>query len=347
MRLPLTMSVVSASLLLAGSAVAAPFIPKINEPESYKDIRFGLDEMRQNIDSVQCGGWDTDSDATVNGVGVDGDVPIPDISPDVPGRRNINPLAKPTGGLGERSEFEYPDSAWGYSSACDIYQDSYIDDDLKRLGKDVNIKEDGTVEVVDGSGKVDINPHDWCLRMDKATPKFCKRLYEAWQQASSMVPREDPAAVCPCPEPNDGCPSRPPKRYCFDPPYTFECSGTSDKRTPIATTYPDEPPQDRTCRTTWGPAFFNKMDVCHAEPYDVFDADGNFVETRFRIIVDEFGGHLPSLVRTTVTTQKRSWFRKLRSLRPEATTGGKFALNVTSITKNSMRMAPTLIRKTM
>lgn len=291
MRPQLTMSVVSASLLLAGSAVAAPFIPKINEPESYKDIRFGLDEMRQNIDTVQCGGWDTDSNATVDGVTVNGDVPIPDISPDIPGRRNINPLGKPTGGLGERGEFEYPDSAWGYSSACDIYQDSYIDDDLRRLGKDVNIKEDGSVEVVDGVGKVDINPHDWCLRMDKATPKFCKRLYDAWQQASAMVPREDPAAVCPCPEPNDGCPSRPPKRYCFDPPYTFECSGTSDKRTPIATTYPDEPPQDRTCRTTWGPAFFNKMDVCHAEAYDVFDGDGNFVETRFRIIVDEFGGH--------------------------------------------------------
>ncbi|MBP7114248.1 MAG: hypothetical protein KBA40_02220 [Candidatus Peribacteraceae bacterium] len=286
MRLPLSVSVISMSLLLAGSAVAAPFVPKINTPTSYKDVRFGLNELRENIDSVQCGGWDEDTNAGVTGTGVSGYVPIPEISPDLPGRINTNALGSPTGGLGTRGDFEFPDSAWGYSSACDIYQDNYVDDDLARMKLDMNIKEDGSVEVVAGVGKVDINPHDWCLRMDKATPKYCKRLYDAWAQAAAMIPREDPAAVCPCPEPNDGCPSRPPKRYCFDPPYTFECTGTSTKQTAVTTLFPDAPPQNTTCRTTWRPAFYNKMDECHSEEYK--DDDGN---TRFKIVVDKGGGH--------------------------------------------------------
>ena len=290
-RHALTTFVVLSSLVMTKSALAAPFIPKMNVPTSYKDITFGLDEMRQNINSVECGGWDEDSNATVAGTRVNGDVPIPDISPDLPGRRNIGPLFDPKTGIGERSDFEFPDSAWGYSSACSVYDDSYIDDDLKRLQKDLVIHEDGSVEIVDGVGKVDINPYDWCLRTDKATPKFCKRLYDAWRQASAIMPREDPAAACPCPEPNDGCPVGPEKRYCFDPPYTFECRGTSDKRTKVATTWPDDPPQDTTCRTPWDREFYNKMTECHAEPYDVIDDEGNFVETRYRIIVDIWGGH--------------------------------------------------------
>ncbi len=291
MRFPFTASVVSMSLLIAGSAAAAPFIPKINQPTSYKDIKFGLDEMRKNIDSVQCGGWDDNSFATVNGTSIVGSVPMPDMSSNLPGRTNVAPLGDPASGLGQRGEFEFPESAVGYSSACNIFMRTIIDDDLRRLQKDLKMYEDGSVGLIDGSGFVDINPYQWCIRTETATPKLCKRLFDAWQQAAAILPREDIEAVCPCPEPNDGCPVRPPKRYCFDSAYTFECRGSADKRTPIETTYPEDQPQDPTCRTPWKPGFENAMTQCHPEQYDVLDADGAVVETRFRIIVDAQGKH--------------------------------------------------------
>lgn len=289
MRLPFTASVVSVSLLIAGSAAAAPFIPKINQPTSYKDVLFGLKEMRDNVASVQCGGFEGNSAATVNQASVTGNVPVPEIS-NIPGRGNT-PLGNPASGLGERGAFEFPESAVGYSSACDLYTRTDFDEDLARLRKDLKINIDGSVELIDGSGFVDINPHLWCIRTETATPKLCKRLFDAWQQAAAMLPREDIEAACPCPEPNDGCPVRPPKRYCFDAAYTFECRGSADTRTPIETTYPEDQIQDPTCRTPWKPVFENAMTQCHPEQYDVLDADGNVAETRFRIIVDKPGEH--------------------------------------------------------
>lgn len=289
----LTITLASSLLFITGSAGAEPFIPKMNLPESYKDFRFGLDEMRQNIEKVDCGGWDPDTSAVVTGTSVGGFIPTPDISPDIPGRRNINPLFDAKTGVGERGDFEYPDSAWGYSSACNIYQDSFRDEDLARLGLslrfdgNIELDQDPNVRLEGGDGTVDINPGRWCIRMDKATPQWCKKLYETWQQMAAIAPRPSISDFCPCEGSLNGCPSRPEKRYCFDGPYTFECSGTSDIRTPVYTTFPDTPPQDTTCRTTWEPEFGNKLYECHNE--DRFDADGNYIG--YESIVDVGGYH--------------------------------------------------------
>ncbi len=403
MRPSLMASVVSASLLLSGSAVAAQFIPKINVPESYKDVQFGLSEMRENIEGVECGGWTNLSDATVvngatscrpvitcvggiqscegnagftypkepngdvpiclsnldatgrqwdyvlmhelvhakqfcskapgeplattrteccsaereayttscgamaadglfenpvNGItltavgciaawsnvscsgygpyacsrevfppgyidalltsvtnspatttscqnlvsnppsrvqsildtikkisdaaegAVIGNVPVPRFSavnPDgsedtvtLPGRGNSDPLGAPSSGLGERGGFEYPDSAFGFRSACDVTS-------------------------------TDMNPMQWCMRgekMEKATPTWCKKLFDAIKQMGADI---DAAG-----RPMIGDPDCPvPEKYCFD--YTSECRG-----------------QD--CRTRDAPSFSYTPPVCHIDP---------------------------------------------------------------------------------
>lgn len=292
-RLSFTVSLASSLLLLTGSAAAEPFIPKMNDPESYKDFRFGLDEMRKNIYDVDCGGWDPDTSATVSGNNAGGFIPTPDISPDIPGRRNNDPMGRAPTGVGIRGDFEYPDSAWGYSSACNLYAETMFDEDLARLGKSIRfdggagIDDDPNVRVEDGDGTIDINPGRWCIRMDKATPRWCKKLFETWQQMAAIAPRPGVGEFCPCEGSLNGCPSRPEKRYCFDGPYTFECRGTSDQKTPVVTTFPDTPPQETTCRTTWRPDFSNKMTECHNE--DQFDADGNYIG--FISVTDRDGFH--------------------------------------------------------
>ncbi len=248
MRFPLTMSVVVASLLLAGSAEAEPFIPKINVPESYKDVHFGLDEMRKNIDSVQCGGWTNVSDASVSDAQVTGYIPTPQFSannPDgskdtvtLPGRRNTDPLGKPTSGLGQRGDFEYPNSAFGFSSACDVMNTTTMDD------PDIDSKtdEDGNVTVRAGEGTIDINPFRWCMReeaMEKATPTWCKRLFDALRQIGPKIDDLEEG------RPLIGNPlCRVPKKYCFD--FTSECRG-----------------QD--CRTLDAPFFSQTPPECHEE----------------------------------------------------------------------------------
>lgn len=136
------------SLLLAHTSVfAAPFIPKMNTPESYKDFLFGLDETRQNADSVQCGGW-VDTGASVSGKTVSGSVPYPKIL-GLPGRKikNENELVDPATGVGERGDYEYPDTAFGYKTACDFRSPEF-------------------------------NPEHLCELDEKATPKNCKKLYD-------------------------------------------------------------------------------------------------------------------------------------------------------------------------
>ncbi len=98
-------------------------------------------------------------------------VPIPDISPDLPGRENIDPLAHAVFGLSERGEFEYPERTWGFSSVCDTKSASYGDPDV---------------------GNVPVNPDRLCLRFEKATPTWCKELYEqfrAWSNGQGPVDR--------------------------------------------------------------------------------------------------------------------------------------------------------------
>ncbi len=291
----LSFSIALASVLLVtASAGAEPFRPQIRETKTFADFTAGLQEMRDNIETVQCGGWVDNSQAQVMGKSVKGEVPIPDISPDIPGRDNVAATGKANTGQGVRGDFEYPDSAWGYSSACDIVEYNGVpmyDEDLARLGVDLKINEDGSVQMDPGGGNIDINPFAWCIRMDKATPKYCKRLFDAYKQLSAIAPRPDVENFCPCAGSLNGCPERPPKRYCFDAfqdpdeggPYSFVCHGTSDKKTKVVTTFPDAPPQDTTCRTTWEPEFKNKMTECSATP--VFDDAGNFLGNNVSVSV--------------------------------------------------------------
>lgn len=311
-RILLTLTLATSLLFSTRSAEAEPFIPRMNEPQSYKDFQYGLSEVRQNIESVQCGGFDTNTAASVNGTRVNGFIPTPNIfvkNPDgvvdpiaLPGRQNLDPLGVATTGLGVRGDFEFPDTAIGYSSACYLYDDFITDPDLKRMkkkivfNKDAGIDEDPNVRVVDDvndgtEGRIDINPGHWCTRdrdMEKATPRWCKKLYDVWQQMAAIgPPRENRDDLCKCDKALNGCPFRPEKRYCFDTPYTFVCTGSSEKKDPVVSRDTDSPPQQETCRTPWLTHFNNKMTECHQE--DVYDADGN--RLGFNAVVDVGGDH--------------------------------------------------------
>ncbi len=291
-------------LAVTGTANAAPFVPVMNAPTNYKDFQYGVNEVKTNINSLECGGW-------VEGPGAAGSIPIPTFSayrrnggPDpiaLPGRDNLSPLGNMKTGVGVRGAFQYPDSAFGYESACDLYTSVMYDEDLKRLELDVKLRESpcsgteiecknfdgGSVAVVEGgAGYIDINPSGWCTRYEKATPKYCKKLYDAWHAMSMLVVIHPPVtSTCDCEghTPNDGfaiCSKRPAKRYCFDPGTTFECEGTSGVRPekssaimpPIlvpqgAVELPPstDVPKNTTCRTDWLPSFKNKMTECEYE----------------------------------------------------------------------------------
>lgn len=315
MRRSALMILLASSLLFrTGSADAEPFVPRMNEPESYKDFRYGLSEMRQNIESVQCGGFDTNTPGTIQGARVGGFIPTPTISVKnsdgsvkdsvaLPGHKNLEPLGAATTGLGVRGDFEFPDTAIGYSSACYMYDYQIVDFDLKKMkkkivfNKDAGIDEDPNVRVVDNvtdgtEGQIDINPGRWCTRennMEKASPRWCKKLYDVWQQMADIAPRVDRDDLCDCDGALNGCPFRPEKRYCFDTPYTFVCKGTSEKKVPVVSMDTDSPPQEQTCRTSWPTAFNNKMAECHKE--DVVDADGNVIG--FNAVLDVEDNHFP------------------------------------------------------
>lgn len=303
--------------MFISSAFAEAFVPKMYAPDSFKAYLFGLEEVRKNIDTVQCGGW-KDTDARRNGVNLTGTIPLPAISDDVPGRKNKDPLGSPETGIGLREEFAYPDSAWGYSSACDIEKDEIIDEDLAKLGKkitydhDIAIDADPNVRVESGNGEIKINPGHWCQIKDdnyeKATPTWCKKLFEeVFKKMSELVDREnlrptlDDACNCTPPAPYAAvatdCPPRPEKRYCFDTekgPYTFECKGTSDTKTMVTTTSTDTPPQEKTCRTTWDTKddrqFKNTMTRCDPLYADQFAIDGT-TPIHYHVPVSKEGEH--------------------------------------------------------
>lgn len=270
-RLAFTILLVLISLIPPG-ADAKPFVPKMNKPETIKDYLFSLDEARKNIESVSCGGWVDNEGVTVAGETVNGgDIPIPEIT-GVPGRKNVNPLADPKTGIGGRGAFEYPDEAYGFMSACDVVNQTTINDpDLAAAGKKIQVNGDGTVEVVDGNGDIDLNKYKWCVRMDGATPTLCKKLFDALQQ---MGPKLDAAGA----RPNIGDPLCPePKKFCFD--FNAECRG-------------------QTCRTLTPPGFSQTTQTCHAETAGdgtvsiVIDSPGsvNAVQSSFyRHYAGEFG----------------------------------------------------------
>lgn len=250
MRISFTTSVVSASLFFAGSTLAAPFIPKIIAPESYKDIQYGLSEMRDNINSVQCGGWTDTSEATIEGNTISGTIPLPRFSapnPDgtedwvaLPGRDNVDSLGAPAGGLGQRGDFLYPDSAFGFMSACDVMNMQTMGDTGVAIG--VKFHEDGSVGSDNPPGSIDINPFGWCKRgekMDKATPTWCGRLFSALNQISPMIDAADAR-----PKVGDkDC--EVPRKYCFD--FNSVCRGQA-------------------CRTTEAPSFLQIPPACHRDP---------------------------------------------------------------------------------
>jgi hypothetical protein len=258
----------------------------MNEPKSFKDALFGADDVRQNMDSVECGGWANNTNATVQGQGVSGDVPIPEISKDLPGRENVDPLVRPITGIGERGDFEFPDSTTGYLSACDLYAAQMHDADLEKLGIDLKMNGNPgdpsgavSVDVVPGTGEIDINPHQWCIRYDKATPGWCKKLHEWYLMLSAAAPRPARNAFCDCPADACYCPAdyaQFDKHYCFDEelttrasgyPVTKECTGQECRVWTAC---------GQACCPPTMPEFGNELIKCEwGVPQ--FDADGNFV----------------------------------------------------------------------
>lgn len=281
MRYRFTLPIVCSLLLMMGSsASAAPFIPKINEPGSYEDYLYGIAETRANVNGVACGGW------ADGGSGLAGDMPIPQISPDVPGRKNVNPLVDPSTGVGERGDFEYPDSAFGYLSACSVFEGIIFDRDLNKLGKkivfdNVPVDEDPNVRVEDckpdspGCGQIHINPYYWCRISEKATPRWCEKLFKTWRRMAEIAPRPPSRTFCQCPA-GENClilPDGPPKRYCFD--YDDAASNSTDPvwGTVDAGDYTKEC-EGQECRTLQGPNFGNDMVKCEWG-IPMYDGDGN------------------------------------------------------------------------
>ncbi len=275
----LTVFSLGAGLLFSvPGAIAKPFTPTIQQPTSYQEFKDGIAETRANIATVDCGGFDPNSSGKVSGTKVNGDVPIPTISNDVPGRENSDPLAKPETGLGERGGFQYPDSAFGYLSACDMGQKAITDQDLVDLGIP-GIKWDWSGDADDpvtflpdpgNPGRIEINPYGWCNPIKGATPRLCEKLFKALKDLAHAVPRPPsaPNALCPCPA--DAVPGSCPtpkvdKHYCFD----TEVIGTTRPELTKTCT-------GQECRTTWGPDFSNSLLRCEWG-IPQYDADGNYI----------------------------------------------------------------------
>lgn len=265
-------TMLSLCALMIPAASAEPLKPKISKtPETFGEAMFGIDEVRQNVATVQCGGWDPDSSATAKNGKVTGDVPIPVIT-GIPGRANSrqNALAKADTGMAARGPFEYPGDAYGFVSACDTSLVNGIDDsDLAKFRMDIKMREDGTVFVEDGNGHIDINPFGWCLlsKPEFATPKYCRMLFDAWVQMRALVPPMDPWGPMFCNIPNPDWRGAvnlipPTKEFCFDAKYTYECKG--DQCRTIE--------QGNQCNTVKKPGeFVTKLMECHIE----IGADGN------------------------------------------------------------------------
>jgi hypothetical protein len=271
-------------LTVVGDASAEQFIPKMSVPKTYKDVQYGIQEVRDNIETVQCGGFASSTQATVDGTTVDGDVPIPDISPDLPGRANLDPLGDPKNGLGTRDGFAFPGSTFGYLSACNIFDTQLHDPDLEKLGLDLKMVIDDEsdpnsnmwVDVADGTGEIDINPHRWCIRYEKSTPAWCKKLYEWFQMLSSAAPRPASNAFCPCPDNACYCPSGPEKHYCFDSAGTASTAAENTKECHGEECRTKQTSMGGACTPPLMPLFGNKLVECEWG-IPQYDADGNFI----------------------------------------------------------------------
>ncbi len=249
---------------------------------------------------------------------VAGNVPIPIISPDVPGRSNINPLGDAASGVGKRGPFEYPDSAFGYSSACDVngvVNENFevVDETLKRHNiPGIRWEWDGNFDsdvqfVPNDPGVFQVNwggpkygAHDsWCMLKNDvktATPRICQKLKDTLSRMAAVAMHPLDNEYCKFPEPGSdlnpdslpvvGYPTLIPKRLCFDPLYTLECSGKSGDTPDPVYSYDPYTPSSTTCRSPWYPDISNEMFECH--PEERVDADGN----RFlQMIIDVAGYH--------------------------------------------------------
>ncbi len=240
-------SLAFALLTTVSTANADLFEPKMSMPKSYKDVLDGVQEVRDNIASVQCGGFAAPSNTEINGTGLSGSVPIPDLGENLPGRsNNIGPLPNAIMGMGTRGDFKFPPKTFGYLSACDVVSGVVDDQDLAKLHLDVKWDINGgddpekttvTFHTEPGDGHIDVNPQGWCKRYPKATPAWCRKLFDVLTQQLNPYLHSLPIQENPlCPEP--------PKKYCTD--YTMECHGEQ-------------------CRTPEDPSFNNKITECHLE----------------------------------------------------------------------------------
>lgn len=207
-----------AAFFFTRSVAAEPFEPAISYPRTYGDFLYGLEELREYLERAECGGWQ-DTNATISGRKVDGSIPTPDVQ-GVPGRDNIDPLADPASGIGARGDFDYPDSAWGYMTSCDIYDTATI------------------------------NPEGWCLLYEKSTPKNCEKLFKRLteelpqQVANGTFSTNDTRIACQTVTPVLGGPPLVRMHYCFMPPYTTAPFGGPPRNC-----------EGQTCRTPDPPIF--------------------------------------------------------------------------------------------
>lgn len=122
-------------------------------------------------------------------------IPIPDISPDLPGRQNEEPITNETTGIGLRGSYIFPDTTQGFMSACNIYQTKYFDKDLEERGIAYGLEDDdqdrdpNTGKPLSNPGDVEVNQELLCIRYANATPHQCEKLYQRFRTLSDNAPR--------------------------------------------------------------------------------------------------------------------------------------------------------------
>ena len=255
----------SAAMLAAFAAVQPTFSCAQIQNSPTPAMKAATDEIQKmslanqkQLPTVSCASGGTDC------------VPVPNLGKDLPGRTNVDPLGDPKTGIGKRGAFEFPDTTFGYLSSCNIKMDRYQDPDLQKLHMDIVLEDQDDpdapvkVKVQAGDGQVDVNPGHWCIRYDKATPKWCKKLYEeAWPALSAAAHGLISGANMFCPPPPADAlyaPTYVDKHFCFD-----RAPAVSDTR--IC--------HGQECRTPQDPAFYNVLAKCSWQA--VYDADGNYI----------------------------------------------------------------------
>lgn len=282
-RLSLLLAV---ALLLASGSIAHAeyYVPTVPAPGSYAEAMASLQELQANIDDVDCGGWNAKQGVPLASIGKAG------APQHLPGRPVQDPMGAPETGVGTRGIFSFPDSTFGYLSACTISDTAIIDDDLQYLkipgivwqwSGDPN---DAVTFVEDpgNPGRIEINPFRWCLPIDGATPRLCEKLMETWKDLSAIVPRPPintspltPSPRCICPPDALDCPvAHVPKHYCFD--------GVTASKPAVSV-----PCDGQDCRTKDPPYFTNQLLRCEWG-IPQFDADGNYIGQRSKSISNDW-----------------------------------------------------------